>query len=804
MCCSNPGSCSDAFSRGFAKIGDVFLVMDETYSPKYTAGEDNCQKTFYLTGRGSHYSSCLPDISAPLEPAMSNEQSAAIGKQALPGKKMSKKDRKERAEIAGSSEGRKPDPDLFHNHELSLLQFNARVLDEALDERNPLLERVKFIGIVCSNLDEFYQKRIGGLKRQVEAGVYKLSVDGLTPKKQLKQIRKVIRKMDKTIKKCLFEDLVPALAEQGIHFKGYRDLDGEQKKFVEDYYFKQIYPLLTPLAIDHSHPFPFISNKSLSLAVELHNPATGGTLFARLKVPSNLKRWIPVQDHGGELSVILIEDVIRNHLEHIFSGAEVLSSHVFRVTRNADISRNEEEAEDLLEMIEEELRERRFADIVRVEMEEDMPDHIKAMILKHLDLTEKDVFETDKPMGMADAAELYGLKGFEELRYKKWIPVPHPAFRHEGEEEPDPIFDVIKKGDVLVHHPYHSFSTSVERFVREAADDPDVMAIKQTIYRTSDDSPHLHALIRAAERGKQVAILVELKARFDEKRNIEWAQRLEKAGVHVAYGLSGLKIHSKLTVVVRKEGDGIRRYVHIGTGNYHPGTAQLYVDLGLFTCDPDIGADASDLFNLLTGFSPGQKYNKLVVAPRYLRDRMLSHVRFEKEQARSGKEARIIAKMNSLEDPEMIEELYDAARFGVKIDLIVRGVCRLRSGVKGTGGNITVHSIIGRYLEHSRIYCFHNAGDSRYYIGSADWMRRNLDKRVEVLAPVESGTIKSYLAFVLETYLNDNSQRWILQPDGDYERCSPEKDNTGKESPDRGAHCVFMEHAAGAKDPVPV
>ncbi len=716
---------------------------------------------------------------------------------------MSKKELKEKARIAGSAEGRTPDPDLFHNYELSLLQFNARVLDEALKERNPLLERVKFIGIVCSNLDEFYQKRVGGLKRQVEAGVYKLTVDGLTPKKQLKKIRKVIRKMDKTIQKCLFGDLLPALAGHGLHFRRYGDLNADQKKAADDYYFKQVYPLLTPLAIDHSHPFPFISNKSLSLAVELENFASGGALFARVKIPSNLSRWIALPEQGGGVAVVLIEDVIRNHLDHIFPGARVLSSHVFRVTRNADISRNEEEAEDLLEMIEEELRERRFAEIVRVEMEEDMPDHIKAMILNNLKLSEEDVYETDNPLGMADAAELHGLEGFDKLRYSTWTPVPHPAFRHEGTDEPESIFDIIKRGDVLVHHPYHSFSTSVERFVREAADDPDVMAIKQTIYRTSDDSPHLHSLIRAAERGKQVAILVELKARFDEKRNIEWAQRLEKAGVHVAYGLSGLKIHSKLTVVVRKEEDGIRRYVHIGTGNYHPGTARLYVDLGLFTCDPEIGADASDLFNLLTGFSPGQKYKKLVVAPRFLRDRMISHVRFEKEQARAGYEARIIAKMNSLEDPEMIEELYDAARSGVRIDLIVRGVCRLRTGVKDTGRNITVHSIIGRYLEHSRIYFFHNGGENRYYIGSADWMRRNLDKRVEVLLPVASEAIREYLAFVMETYLSDNTQRWILQPDGDYERCDPGMDESGKEHPNKGAHHVFMEHTAAGSGPVP-
>ena len=564
---------------------------------------------------------------------------------------MSKKEQKEKASIAGSSEGRKPDPDLFHNHELSLLQFNARVLDEALDERNPLLERVKFIGIVCSNLDEFYQKRIGGLKRQVEAGVYKLSVDGLTPKKQLKIIRKEIRKMDKTIIKCLFGELVPQLAGQGISFRCYHELEEKQKQSVDKHYFEQIYPLLTPLAIDHSHPFPFISNKSLSLAVELQNPATGGTLFARLKIPSNLKRWMPVPDQKGKRSLILIEDVIRNHLDHVFSGARVLSSHVFRVTRNADISRNEEEADDLLEMIEEELRERRFAEIVRVEMESDMPDHIRSMILKHLDLSEKDVYETDQPIGMADAMELYGLEGFPELRYDKWVPVPHPAFRHEGDDNPESVFDIIKKGDILVHHPYHSFSTSVERFVREAADDPDVMAIKQTIYRTSDDSPHLHALIRAAERGKQVAILVEL---------------------------------------------------------------------------------------------------------------------------------------------------YDAARNGVKIDLIVRGVCRLRAGVKGTRGNIAVNSVIGRYLEHSRIYYFHHGGENLCYIGSADWMRRNLDKRVEVLVPVDTAPIRSYLMFVLETYLNDNSQRWALQPDGDYKRCYPKNGEPGK-----GAHRMFMEHTAAMGDPVP-
>ena len=716
------------------------------------------------------------------------------------------------------------EPGLFHNHEYCLLQFNQRVLNEALDDRNPLLERLRFIGIVSSNLDEFYQKRVGGLKRQVMAGVYKRSLDGMTPAKQLKMINRKVKDMDKVIRKTLEKELLPELYRKGIRILGYNNLNRKQKECADTFFFKYVYPLLTPLAIDKSHPFPFISSKSRSIIVELENKQTGDNLFARVKVPDNISRWVSVSesknsessDHavsnpgsrtfaGGEKStidnidstendilLIPLEDIIRSHLQHVFNGARIVSSHIIRVTRNADIDRNKEDAEDLLEMIEEELQERRFAQPVRLEVEKKTPDHIKAMLINQLKLSEHDVFGVDGLVGLSELTELADLPGpyNDNLRHSKWLPVTHPAFCRETVNDSQSVFNSIKASDILVHHPYQSFTTSVERFVHEAADDPEVLSIKQTLYRTSDDSPHMHALIRAAENGKQVAVLVELKASFDEQRNIEWVQKLEKAGAHVAYGLPGLKIHSKLTVIVRREGDAINRYVHVGTGNYHPKTAQLYEDLGIFTADEKIGADATSLFNFLTGYSPDQTYNRLLVAPHYLRDEMTSRIRYESEMASRGKQAKIIAKMNSLEDPDIIEELYSAARNGVEIDLIIRGVCRLKTDIKGTKNNIRVHSIIGRFLEHSRVYFFYNGGENLYYIGSADWMRRNLDSRVEVLLPVSDKSIKEYLSFMLETYLKDKRQRWVMKSGGEYAKVVP-RDNQDP----AGSQDCFMKYA---------
>ena len=688
--------------------------------------------------------------------------------------------------------------DYFSNYELSWLRFNERVLFEAERDDLPLLERVKFIGIVCSNLDEFFQKRVGGLKRQVHAGVSELTVDGRTPGEQLNSIRKDVKKMIERYRSCFFDELLPALQEEGINIRSYSELNKSLKEKADDYFEKQIYPIITPLAVDEAHPFPFISNKSRSLAIKLKSPGQDDFLFARIKIPSNRPRWIELKHTKKEVILLSLKDLIKEKIERFFPGMEVLSAHVFRVTRNADIERSEEEADDLLEMIEEELRERRFAEVVRLEVDVNMPDDVKDYLYDHLNVHRKDVFEMNGPIGLADAAQLFKIDGFQHLKLDPWIPSLHPAFRHPMEEESPDVFQAIRKGDFIVHHPYHSFETSTQRFVEEAAADPNVLAIKQTLYRTSADSPLMHALMKAAEEDKQVAILIELKARFDEERNIQWAQRLEKSGVHVSYGISGLKIHTKLTMIVREEEDGLRRYLHIGTGNYHPHTAQLYEDLGYFTCRDDIASDVTDVFNYLTGYAPDQTYERTLVAPKHLRRSMMELIRNEIREAKAGKKAKIIAKMNSLEDPLIIQELYEASQAGVKIDLIVRGVCRLIPGKKGLSENIKIHSIIGRFLEHSRCYYFYNGGNDLYFIGSADWMHRNLDARVELLTPIEHPQLKNYLKFMLNVYLRDNQQRWVLQADGDYQKVSPKKGEKVVNT-----HKTLMAHAKNYSNPVP-
>lgn len=688
--------------------------------------------------------------------------------------------------------------DFFNNYQLSWLKFNWRVLELSTNKENPLLERVKFIGIVCSNLDEFFQKRVGGLKRQISAGFERQVDDGFTPQEQLKAIRTDVKKMIETYRNCFLNDLVPELKKEGVTFLKYADLNEIQKKNIDAYFESQLYPILTPLAVDNSHPFPFISNQSRSLAVELFDPRDEERLFARIKIPTNRPRWLTVEKTKDNLVLISLDDLITENVQRLFPGMEVRSANVFRVTRSADIERNEEEAEDLLELIEEELRERRFAEIVRLEMEAQTPKHIKEILLEKMHLTPDDVFEMTGPIGLADCMQLYGIDGFDNLREKPWVPTLHPVLRHQIDEDAPHIFKVIRKGDFLVHHPYHSFATTVQRFIEEAADDPKVLAIKQTLYRTSKDSPIMHSLMRAADHGKQVAVLVELKARFDEERNIEWAQKLEKAGVHVAYGWPGLKIHSKVTVVVREERDELKRYCHIGTGNYNPNTAKLYEDLGLFTCDPIIGADASDLFNFLTGYAPDQTYKKLLVAPRYIRQGIMELIDQEIAQAKMGKPARIIAKTNNLEDHHIIEKLYEASNAGVQIDLIVRSVCRIIPGKKGLSENIRVHSIIGRFLEHSRVFYFKNGGKELYLIGSADWMHRNLDARVEVLAPIEHPRLKKYLEFMLNVYLKDNGQRWQLLANNRHKKVTTPKGKTVI-----GTHQVLMDHHANGYEPVP-
>jgi polyphosphate kinase len=689
--------------------------------------------------------------------------------------------------------------DYFFNYELSWLKFNERVLAEAMSDKNKLLERIKFLSIVCSNLDEFFQKRVGGLKRQKLAEVKELSVDGMTPTDQLKAVRGEVQDMIETYRTCFFDDLLPKLSEKGIQIKGYQELTDYQKSVSDRYFQKQIYPIVTPLAVDESHPFPFISNKSLSFAIELINSRSNEKTFARLKIPANRNRFIQVHRKGNKVILVPIEDIIQEKMDQFFPGMEVISAHMFRVTRNASVDRNEEEAEDLLETIEDELRERKFAEIVRLELDADTPKHIKKYLIEQLKINWSDVYEMKGTIGLADVIDIAKLDGFNRLKERNWTPVLHPALRHAPDEEMPSMFEVIRKGDFMVHHPYHSFELTTQRFIEEAAKDPKVLAIKQTLYRTSQDSPLMHSLMHAAEEGKQVAVLVEIKARFDEERNINWAQKLENYGVHVAYGIPGLKIHSKLTMVVREEGDELRTYCHIGTGNYNPDTAQLYEDIALFTCEETLCSDVTDVFNLLTGYAPEQKFEKLFVAPHHMRRQMTELINFEIKEAQNGRPARIIAKMNSLEDPLIIQKLYEASEAGVNIDLIVRGVCRLIPGKEGLSENITVHSIIGRYLEHSRLYYFNHKGEHKYFIGSADWMHRNLDARVEVVTPIENEKLKKYLQFAFNIYFNDNKQRWLLNSDGSYTRAEKDKGSTKL-----SAHEFFMNHMKDADEPIPM
>lgn len=690
-------------------------------------------------------------------------------------------------------------PEYYFNYELSWLEFNSRVLSEAENTENNLLERVKFIGIVCSNLDEFFQKRVGGLKRQLHAGVKTISVDGLNAQEQLKLIRKRVLEMIERYRGCFFNELLLSLENNGISIRSMEELTAKQLQKAESFFSRQLYPIITPIAVDESHPFPFISNQSLSFAIELRNKKTNEKSFARIKIPSNRPRFIIVYKSASKTVFIPIEDLIKAKMNLFFPGMEVLSAHLFRVTRNASLERNEEEADDLLEVIEDELRERKFAQIVRLELDSKTPIPLKKFLVKHLEIISQDVYEMEGTIGLADVFQIATIEGFPSLKDVPWSPILHPVFNHPPEERLPNIFSVIRKGDFLVHHPYHSFELSTQRFVEEAAKDPKVLAIKQTLYRTSKDSPLMHALMRAAQEGKQVAVLVEIKARFDEERNILWAQQLENVGVHVAYGIPGLKIHTKLTMVVREEEKGLRTYCHIGTGNYHPDTAQLYEDLGLFTCDTVIAKDVTNVFNLLTGFAPKQRFDTLLVAPKYMRKGMLKLIDHEIKEAKASRPARIIAKMNSLEDPQIIERLYEASKVGVEIDLIVRGVCRLRPGIVGLSERIRVHSVIGRFLEHSRVFYFYHSGELIYNIGSADWMHRNLDARVEAITPIESIKLKKYLQFIFEIYLNDNRQRWRLNRDGTYSKAS-----TMEQGLNEGTHNSLMKHISSSKAPIPM
>ncbi|WP_420457441.1 polyphosphate kinase 1 [Rubrivirga sp.] len=655
---------------------------------------------------------------------------------------------------------------LYFNRELSWIDFNWRVLFQAIDERTPLLERVRFVAITANNLDEFYRKRIGGLKRQLGAGVRALSPDGRTPRQQLDLSTDAALTMQREMSRIWEEDLRPELADAGVVVREYDDLEDHEQAALDTIFRDTIFPILTPLAVDSGHPFPFISNLSLSLAVTLRHPTRGTEHFARLKVPTGRARFLPVD--GTPHHVVAVEDVIANNAEELFRGMDVEGVYAFRVTRNASVDRSEEEADDLLAMISEELRERKFSEVVRLEVEHDMPERVRDLLRRELNLTEpEDVVEVD---GLLDLSGLFSLADVDrpDLKDLPWEPVVPIRMRHMVMEDDEDMFSVIRKGDLLVHHPYESFAASTQRFIEEAAQDPAVLAIKLTVYRTSQDSPIVRALIRAAEAGKQVAALVELKARFDEENNIEWAQRLERTGAHVAYGLVGLKTHAKTTLVVREEPGGLRTYAHLGTGNYNPTTARFYTDFGLFTCREDIGEDLVGLFHFLTGYAPEQEYQTLVVAPRDLRPRFVELIRREVAHAKAGKKARIIAKMNALDDVNIIQELYKASRAGVEIDLIVRGHTRMRPGLDGVSENVRIVSIVGRFLEHSRIYYFHNGGEPDVLIGSADWMRRNLDDRVEVVVPVTDPVAQSRLLRTLKFCLEDNRQAWDLGPDGRY------------------------------------
>jgi polyphosphate kinase len=659
-------------------------------------------------------------------------------------------------------------PDLYLNRELTWLQFNFRVLNEARDRRTPLLERVKFLAIAASNMDEFFMKRIGGLKQQIAAGVHKLTVDGRTPTQQLDECRIVMTEFRRQQRE-VFVDVLKELRQNDIRIIPFAKLGKEQQASIREYYYENIFPLVTPLAMDPAHPFPFISNLSLNLLVTLRFPHESQLTMARIKVPvgGGVPRLLRV---GNAHHFVPLEDVMRQCLEDLFPGMEIESTELFRVTRNANTLRDEEQADDLVAMIEAELRDRKFAPIVRLEVEKGIDANHRGMLAAELGLDEDyDVYETDVMMGMRDLWELVRLD-IGELH-----DTPHSPIDNVVLQDRDNIFHIIREnGPILLHHPYESFATSVVRFVREAAEDPKVLAVKMTLYRTSADTMIIDYLIDAAANGKQVAVVVELKARFDEAANLRWASRLEEAGIHVTYGVLGLKTHSKLILVVRRDYNCLRRYCHVGTGNYHAGTARLYCDLGLLTCDKEIGLDVTELFNYLTtGCRPARAYRKILAAPNLMKKMLLTKIDREIAIHAGGQPGLIRFKCNALEDWDIVEALYRASNAGVKVELIVRDSCRLRPGLPGVSDNIAVVSIVGRFLEHARIYYFRNGGEEEYFIGSADLMTRNLENRVEVITPVEQPALRREIHAVLETQLNDQRSAWDMRADGTYVQRRP-------------------------------
>ncbi len=661
------------------------------------------------------------------------------------------------------------DPSLYLNREVSWLQFNDRVLALATDPATPLLERLKFLSIFSTNLDEFFMVRVSGLREQVEAGVATRGSDGWTPTETLEAIGKHLGPAIEAQARCFLDEVVPALAAEGIRLADVGGLDRQERDYLREYFLDQVFPVLTPLAVDPGHPFPYLSNLSLSLAVTVRDPASHRPLFARVKVPDILPRFVQLADGS---TFVPLEQVVTAHLDQLFPGMVVVEAHPFRVTRDADIEVAEDEADDLLVAVEQELRRRRFGAVVRLEVAATMPDHVVRLLQRELDVDDDAVVTVEGPLNLGDLWGLAATVDRPELADAPWVGTTQPRLSGSGREAVS-LFDAIRSGDLLVHHPYDAFSTSVERLLSQAADDPDVLAIKQTLYRTDGDSPIVNALIRAAEQGKQVAVLVELKARFDEASNINWARALEQAGCHVTYGLVGLKTHAKTAMVVRREQGRIRRYCHIGTGNYNARTASLYTDIGLLTCNPELASDLTDLFNSLTGYARGNRYRRILVAPGALRERVVELIGEVARRHGPRRPGRIVMQMNSLVDAACIRALYAASRAGVQIDLIVRGICRLRPGVPGVSQSIRVRSIVGRFLEHPRLWMFQNGRQRSYYIGSADLMPRNLDLRVEAVTPVDDPDLVDRLQEILDVMLADNVLAWELGSEGTWQRCRP-------------------------------
>ncbi|WP_433602034.1 RNA degradosome polyphosphate kinase [Nocardia sp. CA-135953] len=677
--------------------------------------------------------------------------------------------------------------DRYLNRELSWLDFNTRVLALAEDASLPLLERAKFLAIFASNLDEFYMVRVAGLKRRAETGLSVRSADGRSPTEQLELIAARAQEIADRHARVFLDSVLPALTAEGIAVIVWSDLDNDERQRLSGYFQDQVFPVLTPLAVDPAHPFPYISGLSLNLAVTVKDASTGGEHFARVKVPDNVDRFVRVRrtDSGSPVAAFLpMEELIAAHLDLLFPGMKVVEHHSFRITRNADFEVDEDRDEDLLQALERELARRRFGSPVRLEVSDDMTEHMLDLLLRELEVDPGDVIQVPGLLDLSCLWQVYGVDR-PNLKDAPYVPATPPAF---GEREtPRNVFQALREGDVLVHHPYDSFSTSVQRFIEQAAADPQVLAIKQTLYRTSGDSPIVNALIDAAEAGKQVVALVEIKARFDEQANIKWARALEQAGVHVVYGLIGLKTHCKTCLVVRREGSTIRRYCHIGTGNYNPKTARLYEDVGLLTAAPEIGADLTDLFNSLTGYSRKANYRNLLVAPQGVRAGIIERIQREIELARQGFPARIRIKANAIVDEQVIDALYRASQAGIPVQIVVRGICGLRPGVEGMSENIEVRSILGRFLEHSRI--LHFQAQDQYWIGSADMMHRNLDRRVEVMAQVKDPRLCEQLGSVFDSALYPTTRCWVLQADGSWHASPDGADSNGVEVRD---HQQFM------------